>query len=78
MSADDRRVYSVEQASRGAAAWSVRVWLHYGHSASVVELTLADIAIARAQGTLKPLGAEPVEISGPMLDEVERMLRGAA
>jgi len=74
-----RRVYSAERASRGARPGSIRVWLHYDSgSAACVEITAGDVGLARATGIITPVGAEPVEISGPMLDEIERLLLSGA
>ena len=46
--------------------------------AACVEITAGDVGLARATGIITPVGAEPVEISGPMLDEIERLLLSGA
>lgn len=74
-----RRVHSVERAGQGKVPGSVRVWLHYDRgTAACVEVTQADLSLARSRGSITPVGAEPVEVSWPMLDEIERLLRSAA
>ena len=55
------------------------MWLHYDRgTAACVEVTEADLSLARSRGSITPVGAEPVEVSWPMLDEIERLLRSAA